>query len=349
MTPDEFINDWSNLLGGAERANYAPFLIGLCQTLGIPSPGPGRGARANEETLGDYQFDGFVRHTIAGEPYGTGFIDLYKRDCFILEAKQPRATPESTAKTPTQTPGSPAIDLFGQAIKGQRAPAPPAPTRAQRKYDALMRDARTQAEGYARAVPHGWPPFLIVCDVGRSFELFFDWSGNGKGYSFFPDQQSYRIPLEALRDPKIQTLFRQIWTDPKAADPRAKSVEVSTRVAKQLADVAVWLEGAARARVVAPDTSALGLTVEESAAFLMRLLFCMFAESIGLLPKPAFRQFLEEARDNPIWWRKDWRICGTAWAIRRRPIASRPPCAPRYAISTATCYTAQKCMNSIRW
>jgi len=208
MTLDEFIAKWSNLEGGAERANYGPFLTEMCIVLGLPTPGPGRGARANEETLGEYQFDGFVRHTLAGEAYGTGFIDLYKRDCFILEAKQPR----QTAAVPAQkaTPAPTATDLFGNAIKGQRAATPSLPTRAERKYDALMRDARAQAEAYACAVPHTWPPFPIVCDVGRTFELYFDWSGNGKGYSFFPDQLSYRVPLEHLRDPATQNLFRQI-------------------------------------------------------------------------------------------------------------------------------------------
>ncbi len=37
-----------------------------------------------------------------------------------------------------------------------------------------MRNARSQAEGYARALPvdHGWPPFILVCHVGHVLEVY---------------------------------------------------------------------------------------------------------------------------------------------------------------------------------
>ena len=41
-----------------------------------------------------------------------------------------------------------------------------------------MLNARRQAEAYARARPvdHGWPPFILVCDVGHVLEVYADFS-----------------------------------------------------------------------------------------------------------------------------------------------------------------------------
>lgn len=40
MTIDAFITRWSNLEGGAERANYAMFLSELCDVIEVPRPDP---------------------------------------------------------------------------------------------------------------------------------------------------------------------------------------------------------------------------------------------------------------------------------------------------------------------
>jgi len=72
--------------------------------------------------LGDYQFEGPVPG--GGVGGSTGAIDLYKRGCFILEAKQSRL-PEANRNQP---------ELFDAA-----ANAPVSPSGA--RYDKLMRDA----------------------------------------------------------------------------------------------------------------------------------------------------------------------------------------------------------------
>src|SRR3954451_6072070 len=53
---------------------------------------------------------------------------------------------------------------------------------AARAWDVLMLNARRQAEDYARALPadHGWPPFILVCDVGHVIEVYADFSGQGR-------------------------------------------------------------------------------------------------------------------------------------------------------------------------
>jgi hypothetical protein len=58
-------------------------------------------------------------------------------------------------------------------------------------WDRAMLGARAQAESYARALPveHGYPPFLLVLDVGHVLEVYADFSGQGKNYAHFPDRQ----------------------------------------------------------------------------------------------------------------------------------------------------------------
>lgn len=270
---EEFLTKWHGTEGGAERANYGIFLTEFCQVLGLPDPGP---ANYDTETRG-YQFEAFVRKSEAGEAAGTGRIDLYKPRHFVLEAKQSRLARKATP------------DLLA-AAGIEPAPLQPAGPR----YDALMRDARLQAEGYARALPasEGWPPFLIVCDVGRAFDIYFDWSGMGKDYGPFPDRQSYRIDLLQLRDPSVQELFEAIWTDPSSIDPRLKAVAVTRDVSWRLAQVSKILEENQRPRTKLATSAEKSRIVESTALYLMRILFCMFAEDVGLLPKDSFQKFL---------------------------------------------------------
>ena len=44
--------------------------------------------------------------------------------------------------------------------------------------DTVMRNAREQAESYAKRLPpaEGWPPFLVIVDVGHVIELYADFS-----------------------------------------------------------------------------------------------------------------------------------------------------------------------------
>ena len=292
-----FIDRWFGREGGAERANYQMFLSEFCQTLDLPIPDPkGQG-------LENYVFEAPVKSQAVLGTKGTGRIDLYKKNCFILEAKQSQVKPgEAVPADPLEEALETVTDLFGNiightALKGKKTP----------RYDRLMADARVQAERYALALPdnHKTPPFLIVADIGRSFELYFDWAGNGRGYSFFPDQQNYRITLDQLHDEKIRVLLRAIWTNPASVDPRLKAAEVTREIAKQLSLVAGHLEATQRQANPGKGDGDVALGIESTSLFLMRLLFCMFAEDVELLPKGSFTAFLDEAREkSEIWWRR---------------------------------------------
>ncbi len=271
-----FINKWRGVTGGAERANYAQFINDLCSALDLPVPGVATGG-----VLGTYQFEGPVPGGGAGG--NTGAIDLYKRGCFILEAKQSKLREADRQQA----------QLFDVA---DTAPASPSGAR----YDRFMRDALSQAKRYAANLPgdHPSPKFLIVCDVGRAFELYFDWSGNGRGYGHFPDQHSYRFELHRFAEEGVRDMFRAVWTDPASIDPRARSAEVSRSIAGRLAEVSKWLENIQRVRTAQATDGERSLAIEETALFLMRIIFCMFAEDVGLLPKDSFSGFLKKAVEN---------------------------------------------------
>jgi hypothetical protein len=151
-----------------------------------------------------------------------------------------------------------------------------------------MLNAKRQAEEYARALPtsHGWPPFILICDVGHCIEVYADFSGQGKNYTQFPDRQTFRIYLEDLRNEDVRDRLRRIWLDPASLDPAQKSAKVTRDIAKRLAQVSLALEKK-------------NYPAQDVAMFLMRCLFTMFAEDVGLLPEKSFKEVLEECEKNP--------------------------------------------------
>jgi hypothetical protein len=136
-------------------------------------------------------------------------------------------------------------------------------------WDDAMIKARGQAERFFRALPASEPnpPFLIVVDVGHSFELFADFTRAGRAYLPSPDPRAFRLRLEHLADEKVRERLRLIWTNPAALDPARRSPDVTREIFARLAALAKSLEEAGqRPRVVAD--------------FLTRCLFCMFAEDV---------------------------------------------------------------------
>ena len=80
-TTPEFIQRWQQATGN-ERANYQLFLSELCEVLNLPRPDP-----SSEDTRDNaYVFERKVTFRHADGTESRGFIDLYKRGCFVLEA-----------------------------------------------------------------------------------------------------------------------------------------------------------------------------------------------------------------------------------------------------------------------
>jgi len=133
-------------------------------------------------------------------------------------------------------------------------------------YDQLLR--------YREALES--PPLLVVCDMDR-FVIHTNFTATvGK---------SYEISLNDLNTPRNIEILRNVFHDPEKLRPDATSVAITRAVAERLAEVAQGL----RKR---------GLDATEVARFLDRIVFCLFAEDVGLLPKKLFSNIVEKSR-NP--------------------------------------------------
>jgi hypothetical protein len=271
MDLDYFLDRWSGREGGAERANYQAFLSELTEVLGVARPDPS----AATTELNDYVFERAVRPV--GQPNAQPKrIDLYKRDHFILEAKQSRWRADNAKYVPNYEQLTlPSMEATAAIT---RKPA----------WDALMRNAFTQACDYVAMLPagHKAPPFLIVADVGRCLDIYADWTGTGRGYSSFPDRLSNRILLDDLRDEAVRKRLASIWTDPHSLNPATRAAFATREIATRLAEVSKSLEAKAFA-------------AEDVALFLMRCIFTMFAEDVALLPPKSFTDLLTRSLEKP--------------------------------------------------
>ena len=262
-----FVGRWQQS-AASERANYGLFLIELCEVLGLPRPEPATG----EPDRDGYVFERPVTFHNPDGTTSTGFIDLYRHNAFVFETKQGcEAKREATLleQAGLATPRR----RRGHGIRGTET------------WDAAMLRARGQAEQYAKALPE-WPPFLIVVDVGHSIELYADFTGTGKHYAQFPDTSSFRILLPELAREEVLERLKAIWLDPLSLDPTRHAAKVTREIAARLALLGRSLE---------KD----GHSPERVAVFLMRALFTMFADNVGLLRKESFRELLRGLRGRP--------------------------------------------------
>ena len=263
---ESFITRWKRS-SASERANYALFLSEFCDLIEVPRPDPS----TSYEEANTYVIDKAVVFKELDGSATTNFIDLYKRNCFVLEAKQ-GSNPQST-QNPTSLPGTRRLKR-GTAVRGTHG------------WDEAMLAARGQAERYAKALPasEGWPPFLIVVDVGHSIELYADFSLTGKAYLPFPDPRTFRVLLDQLALPSIQERLRAIWVDPLSLDPARETAKVTREVAGKLATLARNLE--------------LQHSPKAVAEFLTRCIFTSFAEDVRLLPERGWLNLLQSLRED---------------------------------------------------
>ncbi len=145
------------------------------------------------------------------------------------------------------------------------------------QWAITMRDAFGQAVQYADTVDEP-PPFILTTDIGYCFDLYSSFDGMGL-YRAFPNAQKNRVFLKDLPD-HVDT-FRAIFTDPLVLDPSTKATKVTREVAAHLAELARSLEEAKH-------------PPERVAKFLMRCIFTMFAEDVGMLPEKLFTTLLEQ-------------------------------------------------------
>lgn len=117
-----------------ERANYQLYLGELCAALNVEGPRPaGTG----------YEFELPVKVINRDGKEATNFVDLFKGDHFVLEAKDREAG---------------------------------------RSDDVMLRKAYGQARSYVTHLPGDTPPYIMVLDIGRTMLVWDRWEGGFGGF-----------------------------------------------------------------------------------------------------------------------------------------------------------------------
>ena len=140
---------------------------------------------------------------------------------------------------------------------------------------ANLDDAFNQLRQYALALEN--PPLLIVSDMAR-FRIRTNWTNSVS--------ETHEFTLDDLADAAIRDKLKWAMSDPERLRPGESRQALTERAAATFAALAQSL----RAR---------GHEAQAVAHFVNRLVFCMFAEDVGLLPNNMFTRMLEHARQQP--------------------------------------------------
>ncbi|MEP6778663.1 MAG: type IIL restriction-modification enzyme MmeI, partial [Gemmatimonadaceae bacterium] len=136
----ELTQRWTNV-GAAERANYQLYVVDLCKAIGVEGPRPAANAAHVADGI-SYQFEFPVKTTNRDGMIATNFVDLYKANCFALEAKD-----------------------AGDGLDTTK----------------LLTKAFGQVANYAKDLSER-PPYIMVLDVGATLTVWDRWSGTYGGY-----------------------------------------------------------------------------------------------------------------------------------------------------------------------
>ena len=128
---------------------------------------------------------------------------------------------------------------------------------------------------YALALEN--PPLLIVSDMLR-FRIRTNWTNSVS--------KTYEFGLDDLADAAARDRLKWAFSDPERLRPGETRQSLTEQAAQSFATVAQSL------RERGDDPQAV-------AHFVNRLVFCMFADDVGLLPGHMFTRMLEQARRTP--------------------------------------------------
>lgn len=135
--------------------------------------------------------------------------------------------------------------------------------------------AFNQLRQYALALEN--PPLLIVSDMLR-FRMHTNWTNSVS--------QVHEIELEELADASVREKLKWAMSDPERLRPGESRQSLTERAATTFASLAQELRDR-------------GHNPQETAHFVNRIVFCMFAEDVGLLPNEMFTRMLQQARKRP--------------------------------------------------
>ena len=137
--------------------------------------------------------------------------------------------------------------------------------------------AFNQLRQYALALEN--PPLLIVSDMAR-FRIRTNWTNSVS--------LTHEFGLEDLADAATRDKLKWAMSDPERLRPGESRQALTERAAATFA-------------VLAQSLRERGHAPQAVAHFVNRLVFCMFAEDVGLLPASMFTRMLQQARKQPEW------------------------------------------------
>ncbi len=149
------------------------------------------------------------------------------------------------------------------------------------EYKGKRRDLKAaylQLQGYRDALEN--PPLLVVSDLER-IEVRTNFTGLSPVTKVVTlDDLAAPDPSEAL------AILRAVFTAPDELRPTYEPAQITEAAARHFAEIAFALRGR-------------GHDPQEVAHFLDRILFCLFAEDAGMLPKGVLSRLAAQTRGRP--------------------------------------------------
>ena len=140
---------------------------------------------------------------------------------------------------------------------------------------ANLDNAYRQLLQYAVALEN--PPLLVVSDMDRII-IRTNWTNSV--------QEKHEFALDDLIDGTVRDRLKAVFVDPERFKPSKSRQELTEETAREFAGIAQRLRNR-------------GEEAHQVAHFVNRLVFCMFAEDVGLLPDHLFTKMLDASRRNP--------------------------------------------------
>jgi hypothetical protein len=138
------------------------------------------------------------------------------------------------------------------------------------------------------------PPLLVVCDFDR-YIVRTNFNG--------AVQETHEFTNANIDAPESQRILRSLFINPEGLRPIHTASKVTEDLASRIAAIARSLQDResvelsnARSRKEVHVAQKKNLRI---ARFLNRIIFCLFAEDVGLLPKDIFRDLTRQGVDDP--------------------------------------------------
>tara|TARA_R110002072_G_scaffold42064_12_gene118124 strand:- start:71759 stop:74809 length:3051 start_codon:yes stop_codon:yes gene_type:complete len=121
------------------------------------------------------------------------------------------------------------------------------------------------------------PPLMVVCDI-TNYEIHTNFTG------YKPEVHAFT--LDQLSDSGKLNLLKRVFTNPDSFKPSETVAAITEKVAAKIGTIAQALRDR-------------GHEPHDAAHFLMKVMFCLFAEDVELLPKGLFQSVLTKSKDDP--------------------------------------------------